>query len=56
MTSKQLRSLFFHTGLPAAYCLAMEQARRERALERGKDHAAHHPGDRPAGDQLQGRG
>ena len=55
MTSKQLRDLFFRTGLPSAYCLSQAKARREGrapAEGRGTGHAADHAGDRPAGDQL----
>lgn len=54
MTSKQLRDLFFQTGLPSAYCLSQAVRRRERTgqSERRGPHAADHPGDRPAGDQL----
>ena len=55
MTSETLRELFFQTGLPAAYCLSNRLKRRETAEreERGEAYAAHHPGHRPAGDQLQ---
>ena len=55
MTSKQLRDLFFRTGLPSAYCLSRAAARREgEAPREGREarHAADHPGDRPAGDKL----
>ena len=50
MTAKQLRDLFFQTGLPEAYVLAQRRARQER--ERGEAHAAHHPGEHPPGSQL----
>ena len=50
-SSEALRDLFFQTGLPEAYCLARRAQRRE-AEESGEARAAHHPGDRPAGDQL----
>ena len=47
--SESLRALFFQTGLPEAYSLSRRAARRE---ERGEQRVPHHPGDRPAGDQL----
>lgn len=53
MTEQQLWDLFFRTGLPEAYVLARQAQRREQARERREDHAAHHPGDRPPGSQLQ---
>ena len=55
MTAEQLRALFFRTGLPEAYCLARERARREagRPAERGDHDAVYNPGDCPAGDQVQ---
>ena len=54
MTSKQLRDLFFQTGLPEAYLLARAKERREQkqTRERRDDHAPNHPGDHPPGDNL----
>ena len=58
MTSKQLWKLFLQTGRPELYCLAQRRARQEQrqTRERGGDHAPNHPGNRPAGDQLDGSG
>ncbi|MBQ2925517.1 MAG: hypothetical protein IJE03_01650 [Ruminiclostridium sp.] len=53
MNEQQLRDLFFRTGLPEAYVLAGAVRRQTQAQERREDHAAHHPGDRPPGSQLQ---
>ncbi|MDY3013718.1 MAG: hypothetical protein SOR61_00675 [Evtepia sp.] len=54
MTSKQLRDLFFQTGLPEAYLLARAKERREQKerRERRDNHASNYPGDRSPGDNL----
>ncbi len=54
MTSEQLWTLFYRTGLPELYCIARRRERQEANLaeERRRNHAPDHPGDRAAGDKL----